>query len=236
MLTRQQLKHSETRKLFFTEYLYKLVLRNDLSNIFRTELQGKEKLSHVRKELDRLTESYRNNLPLYKKAWRADVVLSESDYFDAITVYNTLKIASDYKIRIDPYSQITLFSNNKILLLDLANKLRTSHTEFWEPKDEHIILLTSKTKIKIVDTPPTLELKVYFNSKKVNTEFASWVNANRDKCKMGNVAFNSIHKHGYLSGLYMFIRDEKVLNLVMLIVGNSIRSVEKLVYVPNIDK
>jgi len=34
----------------------------------------------------------------------------------------------------------------------------------------------------------------------------------------------------------MFIRDEKVLNLVMLIVGNSIRSVEKLVYVPNIDK
>ena len=87
---RQQLKRSETRKLFFTEYLYKLVLRNDLSNIFRTELQGKEKLSYVRKQLDQLTENYRNNLPLYKKAWRAEVLLHENDYFDAITVYNAL--------------------------------------------------------------------------------------------------------------------------------------------------
>tara|TARA_B110000503_G_scaffold24058_1_gene37842 strand:- start:772 stop:1476 length:705 start_codon:yes stop_codon:yes gene_type:complete len=233
---RQQLKHSETRKLFFTEYLYKLVLRNDLSNIFRTELQGKEKLSYVRKQLDQLTENYRNNLPLYKKAWRAEVALSETDYFDAITVYNALKNSNDYKIRIDPYSQVTLFSNNKALLLDLANKLYTSHVEFWEPKAEHISLLSNKTKIKIVDVPPTLELKVYFNSKKVNAEFAAWINANRDKCKIGDIAFSSIHKHGYLSGLYMFVRDEKVLNLVMLIVGNSIRSVEKLVYVPNIDK
>lgn len=218
------------------EYLYKLVLRNDLSGIFRSELQGKEKLSFAGNQLDQLTENYRNNLPLYKKAWRAEVLLTENDYIDAVTVYNALKNSNDYKIRIDPYSQITLFSNNKLLLLDLANKLHTPGVEFWEPKDEHVEILNSKTRIRIVDTLPTLELKIYFNSKKVNAEFAIWIEANRDKCRIGDIAFSSIKSHGYLSGLYMYIRDEKILNLVMLLVGNSIRTVEKLVYVPNIDK
>jgi len=233
---RPQLKRFETRKLFFAEYLYKLVLRNDLSSIFRTDLQKKEKLNYARTQLDQLTENYRNNLPLYKKAWRADVLVHENDYLDAIAVYNALKNSNDYKIRIDPYSQVALFSNNKTLLLELANKLHTSHVEFWEPRDEHISLLSNTTKIKIVDVLPALELKIYFNSKTVNAEFAKWINANRDKCKIGEVAFHIIQSHGCLSGLYMFVRDEKVLNLVMLIVGNSIRSVEKLVYVPNIDK
>ena len=236
MLLRKQLKLFETRKLFFTEYLYKLVLRNDLSNIFRTELQGKEKLNYAKNEIARLTEDYRNNLPLYKRAWRADVSLNTSDYFDAMTVYDALIHSDDYKIRIDPWSQITIFSNNRKMLSDIANKLRTNNVEFWEPKIEHISLLTSKTKIKIVDAVPELPLKVYFNSKKINAEFATWIAANRDKCKIGEVAFNSIQSHGYLNGMYIYIRDEKILNLITLIVGNSIRSVEKLVYVPNIDK
>ena len=34
----------------------------------------------------------------------------------------------------------------------------------------------------------------------------------------------------------MFVRDEKVLNLVTLLAGHSIRNVEKLVYKDDIDK
>jgi hypothetical protein len=213
-----------------------LVLRNDLSNIFRTELQRKEKLSYAKNELERLTEDYKNNLPLYKKAWRADVLLNKNEYIDAITIYSALKNSNDCKIRIDHVSQITIFSNDKTLLLGIANNLHTNGVEFWEPKLEHISLLTSKTKIKIVDVVPELPLKVYFNSKRVNAEFATWIAANRDKCKIGDVAFSSILYDGYLNGMYIYIRDEKILNLITLIVGNSIRSVEKLVYIPNIDK
>jgi hypothetical protein len=34
----------------------------------------------------------------------------------------------------------------------------------------------------------------------------------------------------------MYIRDEKILNLITLLAGRSIRSIEKLVYKSNIDK
>jgi len=232
----QQLKHFESTKLFYSEYLYKLVFRNELNVIFRSELQKKEKLSFARSQLDVLTEQYRNNLPLYKKAWRTDVSVDINDYFDAMTVYNSLKKFDEYKIRIDPYSSITLFSNNKDFLVNLGNSLRTSSAEFYEPDPKYIDLLKSKTKIQIVDDIPVLPLKVWFNSTRINRDFANWLRVNDDKCKIGTIALQSLEDYGYLNGLYIYLRDEKVLNLVTLLAGSSIRSVEKLVYRGDIDK
>jgi len=233
---RRQLKHFESTKLFYSEYLYKLVFRNELNVIFRNELQKKEKLSYARSQLDSLTEQYRNNDPLYKKAWRTDVSVDINDYFDAMAVYNTLKKTDEYKIRIDLYSTITLFSNNKDFLLELGNKLKTDSAEFHQPNPDYIDILKSNAKIQIVDVPPKLPIKVWFNSNRINTDFANWLRANNDKCKIGTIALESLENYGYLNGLYIYLRDEKVLNLVTLLAGASIRSVEKLVYKDDIDK
>jgi len=230
------LKLLESRKLFYSEYLYKLVFRNELNTIFRTDLQKKEKLSYARNQLDTLTEQYRNNLPLYKKQWRAEILININDYFDAMATYSILKKSTEYKLRIDPYSTITLFSNNKDFLLDLVSRLKTDTLEFWEPNIEHINLLISKTKIQIVDGPTALPLKVWFNSTRVNKDFATWIHANRDKCKIGKIALDSLESYGYLNGLYIYLRDDKVLSLVTLMAGSSIRSVDKLVYSGDIDK
>ena len=230
------MKRRESNKLFYSEYLYKLVFRNELNIIFRNELQKKEKLSYARSQLDILTEQYRQNQPLLKKQFRSDIVIDVNEYFDAMTVYSSLKISNEYKLRIDPYSTITLFSNNKDFLLELADKLRTNTTEFWEPNPNYIDILKSKTKIQIVDKRPALPLKVWFNSTRINTDFANWLRSNDDKCKVGKIALESLEKYGYLNGLYIYLRDEKILNLVTLLAGSSIRSVEKLVYRDDIDK
>ena len=231
-----QLKKFETRKLFYSEYLYKLVFRNELSNIFRSDLQKKEKLSYARIELDFLTELKRNSFPMMKKTWRTEVLINEIDYADAIELYSKLKTVDNYKIRIDPCHTITLFSNSKSFLLDIANKLRTSTIEFWEPNEEHIELLNSNAKIQIVDVPTKLPIKVWFNSNRINTDFANWLRVNDDKCKIGKTALEGLENYGWLNGLYIYLRDEKVLNLVTLLAGSSIRSVEKLVYRGDIDK
>jgi len=230
------LKLLESRKLFFSEYLYKLVFRNELNSIFRSDLQKKEKLSYARRELDRLAEDYRNNFPLFKRAWRTDIPIANNDYFDAMTLYSALKNSNEYKLRIDPYSTITLFSNNREFLLTLGNKLNTTAVKFWEPNVAYIELLKSKTKIQIVDEVPKLPLKVWFNSTRVNKDFATWIRSNRDKCKIGKIALESLESYGYLNGLYIYLRDEKVLSLVTILAGASIRSVDKLVYSGDIDK
>ena len=53
---------------------------------------------------------------------------------------------------------------------------------------------------------------------------------------MGKIALDGLENYGYLNGLYMYLRDDKILNLVTLLAGQSIRSVEKLVYKGDIDK
>lgn len=235
MSTSKPLKQFESRKLFYSEYLYKLVFRNELHNIFRSELQKKEKLSYAREQLDYLTEQYRNNEPLLKKQFRSHVIIDVNDYLDAMSIYTILKDSEEYKLRIDPYSCITLFSNNKNFLLNLSSRLKTS-TEFWEPDPKHIETLKSKTKIQIVDNLPKLPIKVWFNSTRINTDFATWIRANEDKCKIGKIALEGLENYGYLNGLYIYLRDEKILNLVTLLAGSSIRNVEKLVYSGDIDK
>ena len=222
--------------MFYSEYLYKLVFRNELNIIFRSELQKKEKLSYAREQLDTLTEQYRQNRPLLKKQFRSEVVINIDEYFDAMTTYKAFKESTEYKLRIDPNCSITLFSNNKDFLLELGNKLRTSSVSFWQPNENHIEFLKNTTKTIIVDTKPALPVKIWFNSNRVNKDFASWIHANSDKCKIGDVALESLEEFGYLNGLYMFVRDEKVLNLVTLLAGQSIRNVEKLVYKDDIDK
>ena len=228
MSKRRPLKLFESSKLFYSEYLYKLVIRNELSHIFRTEFQKKEKLSFAKQELDRLAEDYRNNLPLYKKAWRTDIFVSDSDYLDASTVYDVLNNSDEYKI--------TLFSNNRQFLMDLGNNLNTDIINFWEPDVNYVELLKSKTKIQIVDVPAALPVKVWFNSTRVNKDFGNWIRSNRDKCKIGKIALDSLDNFGYLNGLYIYLRDDKVLSLVTIMAGASIRCVEKLVYSGDIDK
>ena len=236
MLLSKQLKKSESYKLFYSEYLYRLVFRNELNIIFRNELQKKEKLSYARIQLDTLTEQYRQNQPLLKKQFRSEVVIAVNEYLDAMTTYSVLKKSTEYKLRIDPYSTITLFSNNKDFLLELGNKLKTDSAEFHQPNPDYTNILKSNANIQIVDVPPKLPIKVWFNSNRINTDFANWLRANRDKCKIGKTALESLEKYGYLNGLYIYLRDEKILNLVTLLAGASIRSVEKLVYRGDIDK
>jgi hypothetical protein len=134
-------------------------------------------------------------------------------------------------------STISIFSNDKNWLLNIiAEKLNTTDIEFWEPNELYIDLLKSKTKIILTNRKHHLPYKVIFNGNRVPKDFANWINANRDKVRIGMVALEQLEEYGYLNGFYIYVRDEKVLNLVTLLVGSSVRSVEKLLYKGDIDK
>lgn len=223
-------KPYKTCKLHYGEYLYKLVLSNSLNVFFRSELQKKEKLSYARENLDKLTENYRNNEPLTRKVFRAEQVIPLEDYFDAIDLYKLLKTNSDYKIRIHPYKNLTVYSNNKTLLLTIAQKMRTSNREFWEPDKDSINLLKDKTNIEIVNKKPEFPIKIYFNNRRVSRDFSNWIRANTDKSRIGAIALDSLESFEYLNGYYMYVRDDKVLDMISLLIGHAIRRVDKLVY------
>ena len=233
---KQLLKLLETRKLHFGKYLYKLVLSNSLCSVFRTELQKGAALSYAKENLDQLTKQYETGEPLTTVRYRTYTEIPDKEYLDALSIYNILKDSSDYKVRTTYYRTLTIYSNDINMLHRISDSMRTSNLELWKPNKEHIALLTSDKNIIVVDKPTDMTLKITFKRGNINKDFAIWVKANSDKCQIGQLTLNDIETQGHLYGNYMYVRDEKILNLLLLLIGNSISRVDKIVYKGNIDK
>lgn len=224
----------ETRKLHYGKYLYKLAVRNDLAYIFRTDLQKTVKLGYAKVVLDKLNLQYQNNEPLTRQKYNTLVELSKNEFLDAMDIYTILRKKNDYKLRCEALS-LAIYSNDRDFLYKIVNKLRTTFIEIWEPAPETAELLLKKQNIKLVNYEPLLEYQVHLNHKKIDPSFASWLISNQDKSRVGAIALDNI-KRGRAGDFYFYVRDEKVLSLVSIIIGHNIRSVDKLVYKGDIDK
>jgi len=224
------LKLYETKKLHYGEYLYKLVLSNQLNTIFRTELQKHSKLGFAKEQLNNLHEKYIQGKQLEEQVYRTVRTVPVDDYLDAIDIYKALKFADDFKIRVDPWRSLTIYSNEKELLQKIAKKMRVSNREFWEPDSSTINKLLNETNIILTDIKPDFCIKITLGSKKMDGSFASWLDANKDKSKVGQTTLNAIRQSSYLNGLYFYVRDEKILNLITMLIGHNIRRIDKLVY------
>jgi len=229
------LKLFETQKLHYGKYLYKLVLANTLSGIFRSELQKNSNLGYAKVKLDELNEKYSRSELLTKDVWRTTIIVEDSAFLDALDIYNILKMPEEYKIRVESGRSMCLYSNNKEFLLLICNKMRTSAKEFWEPNIEHINFLKNEKNVVLVNEHPEFPLRVWLGYKKIDHAFSSWLEKNQDKSSVGNKTFKNI-KAGWCGGNYFYVRDEKVLMIVEMLIGHNIQRIEKLVHKSDIDK
>lgn len=151
-------------------------------------------------------------------------------------MYNKLLNTKEkYKIRVERWHSFNLYSNNLSFLEDIAADMLQSAAELWTPKKDHINYLLEEKNVIIVNKEPDLEYKVTLKNKKIDSNFAKWLKVNTDKSRVGKTTLNNIEQ-GWGAGTYFFIRDEKVLSMIELIISDSIQKVERLVYKPNIDK
>lgn len=230
-----KLRQCETKRLHYNKYLYKLTLANPFAPWFRTEFQKDGSLKMIKSKLDSCQLLYDIGKPLYRTVYRAEVPVTNEEFFDAKDLYSLLLNTDDYRIRVGRWGGFCIYSNDKNFLLNLASKMRVSAREFWEPNLKNIKFLLDSKNTVIVNTPPQFPLKVIFNYKKINPSFASWLANNTDKSSAGEKTIKNILS-GWANGNYIFLRDERVLTIIQLIIGHNIQRVEQLVYREDIDK
>lgn len=213
--------------MFYNVYHSKLVVHNCLAHIFR-----EKKWHHAQEELDILQKSYdAHNAMYYRRGMRTNPI-REDDFFSAKRLYQAFKQnKNDYKLRIEN-SFLQIYSNDKHWLIYLS-QLTTNPIEFWTPDDSHKDLLEKNVIIK--SKPFPFEYKISLQSR-VDPSFAFWANNNLDKIKIGKRLLSYIEENGYVKSMYFYVRDEKVLHLINLMIGNSIQRIDKIVSTANIDK
>ena len=71
---------------------------------------------------------------------------------------------------------------------------------------------------------------LFKNPAQIDISFSNWLIANSDKSRVGDKTLVSIQQ-GYVSGSYFYVRDEKILIIVQMLIGNTIQRIDKLVYI-----
>jgi len=216
-------KTCETVKLFYNEYPYKIVVSNPLSSIFR-----EKNLAQAKTVLDDLQHLYEQQQPLIRSYGRRQEHLSHKTFFEAKNLYIEFSKKINFKLRIEG-NIISIYSHNYSWLQHLATKFNAN--EFWEPRID--ISKFNKNTI-IIDEPSIYEYKVTLGDN-VDPNLADWIISNKDKAKAGNVCLQEIANNGYVKGYYIYIRDEKIIQLLNLFIGN-IQRIDKLVYIAKTDK
>ncbi len=230
----KSLKLFETKKLHHGQFLYKLVLSNPLAAIFRTDLQRQAGFPYAKNRLDELAKKHKAGEPLTKQNYRSSVNVSEHAFFDAKDIFNILKKETDYKIRCES-STLGIYSNDRDLLMKIANKMRVSNREFWEPTPQTVEILKGKKNIKIVNFEPQYLYQVHLSYKRIDPNVYNWISSNPDKVKVGPKTLRDI-QNGFANGSYIYVRDDRVLSLAEMLIGHAMRKIDKLVYKGDIDK
>lgn len=227
------MKLRETKKLHYNKYLYKLSIPNQCAAFFRTEFQRDGQLNYARHRLDVLHQHYnikeKNIIVPWSQSSRNYDTIPVEHYYDAIEIYRHLKNKSGFTIRIETHT-LNIYSNDRKFLTSLSNKLRHRFIEFWEPAPEDVEKLLTGENIIIVNKPPIYEFKITLGKGKGSSSLASWIDANPNLAKIGDIAKAECYNNGWVKGYYFFVRDTKSLFIAQMLVGDNIQRIDKLVH------
>ena len=217
------MKRFDTVKLFYDEYPYKLVVRNSLSHIFRDK-----NLPNAKQEIDKLQDFLVKGQPLTRTTYLRSETVELQTFLEAQKLYIEFNQFTDYKLRIEnPLMQI--YSHNYEWLVNITRIVKNC-IELWEPNSK----VQLEPNVILTDKPSIFEYKVTLGLE-VDPGLATWITANPDKAKAGATCLKEIANKGYTRDFYIYIRDEKILQLLNLFVSNIAR-VDKLVYIAKTDK
>ena len=199
------MKTLETKKLWYNRYLYKIVVE---SRNFWPAWRFRSASTWLK----------------FDDAPNPDHVSDQSIHF---AINKMLANEDDYKSRAEG-NVVSIFTNNEKLIRDIANVAGDRIEEIWQPNPETQHLLKDANTI-VVKEQPVYPVRVMMNDRKIDTNFAKWVDANPDKIKIGDAAYKAVKRGWLTGGLYFYLRDDKVLSLVNLMISENIRRIDRMV-------
>ena len=186
-------------------------------------------LSFAKAELDALQHQYEEGNSLVRKSWSKEIHIEKNSFFEAKNLYIEFCKQKDFKLRVQGYN-MQIYSHDYEWLQYLADKFSNICTEFWEPINKSLL----KPNVILTDTKVEYEYKVTMDLD-VDPNLANWIINNPSKAKAGSVCLDTIKNNGFTKGLYFYVRDEKILQLLNLFIG-KIQRIDKIVSSDNSDK
>lgn len=223
------MKKFNSPKKYYEKYWYKLEFFNSIAHIFRDK-----NFAYARSMLESIQHEYDKGTELILRKAYIEIPVSMEDFLDAKYLLQKLsQTKTDYMIRIEMGS-ISLYANSPKFLFGISDKLY-KECKYYSPSDNLKDLINEIPRVAILKRPTDFKYRVTLKNR-VSTDFAAWIDANRDKIKIGTRAYEYIKTSGFCHGYYFYVKSPKVLSLLNIFIGNNIRKIEEVVVDPTIDK
>ena len=247
-------KKSETKKLFYDKYLYCGHFASPLSGIFRdktlvTAKKILDTLYNIDEKAQKKTQisTLRARLPLYVQDLLDNNKIKSQDLKDASVmyrklvdsnnVYTTRQIHTSHTIfNTNKYyhTNLRIYTNNITMLNDIASQEGCAR-ELMSPTPQNILLLQKKPNA-IISAKSDFKYKIRFNHHKIHPNFLKWYSSNKDKIKIPYLCVSDIKRWGRIENRFIYVKDDKTLTLLHLMLDSSISKIYECVSPANLDK
>lgn len=153
--------------------------------------------------------------------WGGPIYVRLKELQEAQKVFNALEANTDWKIRVEGrYLQV--YSEHKDWLHRLSQKISTN--EWHEPES-----ILQPNTVTMGESMKGWEYRVTLG-RNIPHSFCKWARTNESKLKYGTKFKKSIEKNSaFLTGLYFYVHNEKMLNLATLVLGPAISRIDKII-------
>lgn len=142
---------------------------------------------------------------------------------DLLRLKNILQHETNYRVRVEG-SLMSIYSNDELLIQKLAKEVHLKIKYVSRPLPEAIAHLEQN---KIVTKTIDEKYKVVLNEKSKDfSSFVEWCK-NNDKVRISDNTLRRLLKNRR-SEVFFYVKDEKCLTLVKLMIGDAIRKVEEV--------
>lgn len=201
-----------------------------LAAIFRNR-----NFSYARQNLDRMQQDFEAGRPIFRTSYLRSTFVSPEELQTAQTMYKILTTTNEeYKLRIDA-AWLSLYSNNNKFLESLIKKFPNEILEYSAPNPNLLDIISKDTNTVIVKKSIPYKYRITLGET-TDSSFANWAKGNKDKVKMTQHVINAIEENFYTKGFYFYARDEKIIQLLTLMIGPSIRRIDKVICTEDLDK
>lgn len=201
----------QTIRLFNGKYKYKIVLLSKAASWFR----GSD-LTNVQKGL---ASARTSSAPWVKK-------LNQDDIHYVSKLASSLALMKDFSIRVEsPY--INFYTNNSADIEKLAKIEKNNVKYVCLPTPGSENLLDDK---KVIVKSLNYDYKVTMGRTRSNhSNFVQWCFGKEDRIRLTKSASKHLSKDSSWGGYYFYVKDDKMLTMVKMFLGEGINSVESVV-------
>jgi hypothetical protein len=233
------MKYSETKKLFFGKYLYKYNIISPFAFHFYRNSNFDNTIAAFNAAIElvevQLKKSRGKNPSVQIRKWNRSYEVTTQDVNQIKKIAKLLvDNAGEFRTRTE-MSNFSIYTNNEALLSLLETNSDPNYAyaiEIFKPHDSIKSIMAGNKEIYVVSKPMDYKYRVTITGKVNNSkQFSSWLKENSDKVKASSTAIRGFNSEYWMSNLLLYVKDDKILLLLQMMIGSSVQKVETIVCV-----